>query len=486
VATASTAKPGSIFVFLTILTMTLYPFAELSLFSAEFKLYVLSGSLVIALVFYTLWKSKGIKQGLLRQGNSYLLYLLFAYVTWATLSIIWSVDKATTAGGLIKLWFLFLFAYAVNRAYYLYPREKFARAVFLGPLLALIVSSSVIYYKLVFVYGLESIDALFASRQVASGNPAFSTYVFTVFIDFPFGNSQNIILSLFVSWIGLAIAVYYTFPLFPKALLFLLFGLLYSLPVFYLGISKSAFVGLALLLGLSVLVGLLFKNKSLLKTVALLLLAHLLFLLANPLHVREATLARFGFSAVSYEIAKERIEDKAAKEDSKQDSAKQNQDKARDQTVDKPSSEKLAERPADNSVTARLTLLKTAWAKFKEKPVYGNGYRGLEQEYLNLGKDKNTNPHNIYLQILAELGLIGFAFFALFFLFLAIETVLRKNQKLYLYGAVVASYLARGLVELQFSELDIWLIILLVLSVLEREGGAQWRLWTKTLRTKPR
>lgn len=489
IPTTSTTRLGLAFLFLTIVTIVLYPFGELSLFVAEFKLYVLSGSLLIALVFYTLWRKEGIGEGI--KSHSYSMYLLPAYVGWASLSIIWSTNRSATMSGLLKLWFLFLFAYAVNRAFYQFPREHFAKAVFLGPLLALIVGSSVIYYKLVFVYGLDRLDELFASEQVASGNPAFSTYVFTVFIDFPLGNSQNIILSLFVSWLGLAIAVYYTFPLFKKAYSFLLFSLFYSLPVFYLGISKSAFVGLALLLGLFVLVGILFKNKSLLKIVALLLLAHLLFVLINPWHVREAALARFGFSAVSYELAKERIDDQPVKEDGKQDFEKQAQgrekdfqvngqedgqdNKAREQTIDKPSPEKPAERPTDNSVTARLSLLKVAWAKFKERPIFGNGYRGLEQEYLSLGKDKNTNPHNIYLQILAELGLIGFIIFVSFFLFLAAEIVIRKNQQFYLYLAVIASYLARGLVELQFSELDIWLILLVLVVVLEQEGGAQWR-----------
>ena len=60
---------------------------------------------------------------------------------------------------------------------------------------------------------------------------------------------------------------------------------------------------------------------------------------------------------------------------------------------------------------------------FETSPIFDNGYRSFqflcydEQFYINGKQFCSTHPHNIYLQLLAELGIIGFIFVMTIFLF---------------------------------------------------------------------
>lgn len=65
----------------------------------------------------------------------------------------------------------------------------------------------------------------------------------------------------------------------------------------------------------------------------------------------------------------------------------------------------------------RFGLWEIAWNTFKDNLVLGSGFKSI---YATKGLD----VHNTYLQILAEAGIIGFAFFAL-----AIISVLSKSKK---------------------------------------------------------
>ena len=60
----------------------------------------------------------------------------------------------------------------------------------------------------------------------------------------------------------------------------------------------------------------------------------------------------------------------------------------------------------------------TAVEMFKEKPILGHGYKSFRNkckkyDYINSKFVKNrcsTHPHNTYVQLLTETGLIGFTF----------------------------------------------------------------------------
>lgn len=465
-------------VILTIVTIVLYPFGGLSVFADELKLYVLTGSFVIAIWFFTLARSYFSSKKINIQGSIY-IYLIFAFVFWCSLSYFWSEDPKSTIVGLVKLWFMFLFTFSVKELMRIYYAEGFSRLFLLGSAFSLIVSSTVVYYKAYKFFGLTRLNKMFTDQLVASGDPTYSTYIFKVFLTPPFANSQNILLSFFVSWIGIAIFGYYSFSLFKGVKPLLIFSVLYSLPVFYISVSKSAFIGLGVLLILYAIVGLAFRMKSLTKLVAGIVVFTLLIGLVNPFHVREAVMARFGFSVQSYELAKKETADKQKAEQNKQTQEKKPAAPA------KPKAKQPAKKPAppkDNSVTARVKLLTVAWNKFKENPIIGNGYRALIKDYMSLGRDKNDNPHNIYLQVLSEVGVIGFLILGTLFILLFKGILWRRDYKFYLIGAVIVSYMVRALMQLQFVEMDIWLLLMVLIFLLEFDKSKEVK--TSPLLTK--
>jgi len=75
------------------------------------------------------------------------------------------------------------------------------------------------------------------------------------------------------------------------------------------------------------------------------------------------------------------------------------------------------------STTVRLSFYKTAWYAFKERPLFGLGYKNFEPNVANIkAKYKIDRPHNIghahnnFLEHLASTGIIGFIIVMLFHL----------------------------------------------------------------------
>jgi O-antigen ligase len=61
------------------------------------------------------------------------------------------------------------------------------------------------------------------------------------------------------------------------------------------------------------------------------------------------------------------------------------------------------------------SLIKTAFSMFLDKPILGHGpkmFRVIckEEKYQRIVTPCSTHPHNFYLQLLAETGIIGFLF----------------------------------------------------------------------------
>ena len=64
---------------------------------------------------------------------------------------------------------------------------------------------------------------------------------------------------------------------------------------------------------------------------------------------------------------------------------------------------------------AHDALLNTAWKMFLDKPLWVmvQNYLGLNvkrKKYLNYNETCNNHPHNFYMQLLSETGIIGFLF----------------------------------------------------------------------------
>jgi O-antigen ligase len=78
----------------------------------------------------------------------------------------------------------------------------------------------------------------------------------------------------------------------------------------------------------------------------------------------------------------------------------------------------------------------------------GNLDKEMQQRLIRLHQDelveKNYNPHNQFLQILAEIGLVGMLSF-LFIMFLAIRHAWQRDDKLFLF--LIFSLLVNCLVE---------------------------------------
>lgn len=63
--------------------------------------------------------------------------------------------------------------------------------------------------------------------------------------------------------------------------------------------------------------------------------------------------------------------------------------------------------------SGRSTLFSHSWELFKENPLVGIGWQNFLNDYSQglIRSDTGSHPHNIYLQLLTEFGLIGFLLF---------------------------------------------------------------------------
>jgi O-antigen ligase len=86
------------------------------------------------------------------------------------------------------------------------------------------------------------------------------------------------------------------------------------------------------------------------------------------------------------------------------------------------------------------SLIKTAFNMFKDKPILGHGPKMFRvicknKKYQTGIKPCNTHPHNSYVQLLAETGIIGFSFLFVSFLyvlycgFMQLRSILFKQKR---------------------------------------------------------
>ncbi len=99
----------------------------------------------------------------------------------------------------------------------------------------------------------------------------------------------------------------------------------------------------------------------------------------------------------------------------------------------------FSESNSGDVTAGRGPLYDLAFKLFKEKPIFGHGWGSYPSYYYeNLGKYmsvyKYRHAHNIYLQLLCESGIVGFALNILFFLYNLFSTIMlftqyRKSKK---------------------------------------------------------
>ena len=85
----------------------------------------------------------------------------------------------------------------------------------------------------------------------------------------------------------------------------------------------------------------------------------------------------------------------------------------------------------DFTTISRLAIWAGAFTVFAQSPLFGTGFgnlRGLMGGLLNLPDGWTGDAHNLYLELLAETGLIGFIVFSVLIV-LALRTALRRLRK---------------------------------------------------------
>ena len=89
------------------------------------------------------------------------------------------------------------------------------------------------------------------------------------------------------------------------------------------------------------------------------------------------------------------------------------------------------------------SLYKTAWNMFLDKPIIGHGPKMFrikcsDRKYAEGMKPCDTHPHNFYIQLLAEMGLVGFIFLFSSFVYL-ISLILKHVYKKIIYNKLLFS-----------------------------------------------
>ena len=401
---------SDVFLFLTIIT---YPFAHLFYKFTFLKAYVLFGAFFILLSFD------------IRKINLKTVYPLIMFVTFSFLTLFWSQELKSSIYGIIKL--LFLLMFTLSLAAYLENREKYIILGYAAASVNILVFIFVLI-NLFFKEGCDKFLYMYKHGLVHSGEGMFSEYIYKIFYQFPFLDSQNATVTLIVSFLGIIIFV----NLFIKKInYFFVFSVIVSIISLYLGLSKSAFLAMAVLMFFLFVAIILYKNKILLLYFLIIIFTNLFIFIFNPFNFRNALINRFNI----------------VKENKVKNIVKENK---------------------DSSISSRVILWNYAYKFWKSHFLIGNGYEGLKQKYIDLHIDEHvSHPHNIYLKILSEEGIIGFLIFLYligYMLFFLIKHI--NVQNIVLMG-LLSAYLIRGIFGWQLNELDIWIIFGLIFKEME-------------------
>ena len=96
----------------------------------------------------------------------------------------------------------------------------------------------------------------------------------------------------------------------------------------------------------------------------------------------------------------------------------------------------LVENSKDSVIFSKVhdSLIRTAYKMFKDRPFFGHGPKMFriiceDEKYANVAISCLTHPHNFYVQLLAETGIIGFLFLFSTFLYV-IFTALKQFKSI--------------------------------------------------------
>lgn len=120
----------------------------------------------------------------------------------------------------------------------------------------------------------------------------------------------------------------------------------------------------------------------------------------------------------------------------------------------------------------RIAFYQTAYAAFKERPIFGWGYRNFEPNVKEIKKKHNIaypefggHAHNNILEHLASTGIVGLICTLGFFISWLIESYKRKDTIGALTFPFVASFLTSGLFQYTFGDGENLFLIMIVWTI---------------------
>lgn len=371
-------------------------------------------------------------------------------IGYAAASILWADNKTVVISAMIKygyfygVFLLILYSSSINW-------KKTLVVIGYSSACSIILLSMVMYFNVIQA-GFSYIRWLLAS-SVVSGSDKFHEYS-NILGKYSFGGGGH--RNFIGSWILFCwICVLFTLDQL-KNINYVVLSLIaiFTVPAFQLTISKTAWVGFFVFVAFTVIAFFLKINKHFIKFVLILCCVNLVFFITNYVGITGATLERFNVVIPALQTVQS--EDFTAPP------------KQQISETLKPGKNETSVSQIDDEKTvgSRLLLYKMALQFFGEKPLLGYGLWNNADKYRIPATGWVDNPHNIFLQFLSDLGIVGFILLAsvlLIIIFYTLRIIFKRNINSYVNTSaltaliLLATYLVQSMFNFQFSELIIWL-----------------------------
>lgn len=407
------------------LAVCLFPFSALYIGVHVLKPYVLFGFIYVVMA---LWCLSGKVFFYLKTPfvTAVLFFLLYIF-----LSFFWSENQHATLMALIKITFVLVlcFVWAVDIKE---NNKQFVSSVILT-LSALVVTVFSLWKC--YLFGFDKISLMFLNRAVHSGEQEFTEFIKSIFVSNPIAQYHHGIAIYVIFCFGLVLTLLNKKATVAEKGLITLMSLA-SVVIIFMTLSKTAIIAYFILM-----MALLFNHRWIF---GINILLCFVILISNPFYVRNAVFERFSIIFTVY------------------DHMSHIQVPPKQENVEVPPKQEVVEVPpkqlntSDAGVSERVKLWSAAINLFQERPWLGHGYRALGDRYNAISEDDAKYPHNIVLQILSELGMVGF-FISLVVFYYLMRSFWSFREKAFFgkLGFVLMS-LSSIMISLQLEEFYIW------------------------------
>ena len=359
------------------LAVCLFPFSGLYIGVHVLKPYVLFGFIYIVMA---LWCLSGKVFFYLK--TPFVMAVLF-FLLYIFLSFFWSDNQHATLMALIKITFVLVlcFVWAVDIKE---NNKQFVSSVILT-LSALVVTVFSLWKC--YLFGFDKISLMFLNGAVHSGEQEFTEFIKSIFVSNPIAQYHHGIAIYVIFCFGLVLTLLNKKATVAEKGLITLMSLA-SVVIIFMTLSKTAIIAYFILM-----MALLFNHRWIF---GINILLCFVILISNPFYVRNAVFERFSIIFTVY------------------DHMSHIQVPPKQENVEVPPKQEVVEVPpkqlntSDAGVSERVKLWSAAINLFQERPWLGHGYRALGDRYNAISEDDAKYPHNIVLQILSELGMVGF------------------------------------------------------------------------------